>query len=76
VGEGKGRYAEAVRSLNARHVLPSHQDNFFNPLESGFHFAVLSDFPRIRSIHSAENLPGRLVLMDYFHTWFLPSEGK
>jgi len=76
VGEGKGRYSEAVRALNARHVLPSHQDNFFNPLESGFHFAVLSDFPRIRSIHSAENLPGRLVLMDYFHTWFLPSEGK
>ncbi len=72
VGEGRGRYAEAVRALRASYVLPSHQDNFFNPLASGFHFSVLSDFPRIRSIHEGESLPGRLVLMDYFHTWILP----
>lgn len=76
VGDGNGRYAEAVRALNARHVLPSHQDNFFNPLESGFHFSALSDFPRIRSIHRGANLPGRLVLMDYFHTWHVPAQGE
>ena len=69
VGDGKGRYAEAVRALNPRYVLPSHQDNFFNPLISGFHFSVLSDFPAIRSIHEGEQLPGQLILMDYFHTW-------
>jgi L-ascorbate metabolism protein UlaG (beta-lactamase superfamily) len=72
VGEGKGRYAEAVRALRPRFVLPSHQDNFFNPLDSGFHFSVLSDFPRIKAIHAAENLPGRLILMDYFRTWQVP----
>ncbi len=76
VGEGKGRYAEAVRSLRARYVLPSHQDNFFNPLSSGFHFSALSDFPRIRATHRKLELPGRLVLMDYFHTWTLPGPGK
>jgi len=76
VGDGKGRYQEAVRALNPRYVLPSHQDNFFNPLESGFHFSVLSNFPRIRSIHSGGQLPGRLILMDYFHTWTVPKATK
>lgn len=72
VGDGKGRYAEAVRALQPRFVLPSHQDDFFNPLESGFHFSVLSDFPRIKATHAVEALPGRLILMDYFHSWPLP----
>lgn len=72
VGDGKGRYVEAVRALRPRFVLPSHQDNFFNPLESGFHFSALSDFPRIKTLHRAESLPGRLILMDYFHTWQIP----
>lgn len=66
------RYREAVTQLNPRYVLPSHQDNFFIPLESGFHFSVLSDFPRLISTHRAEGLPGTLVLMDYFHTWTFP----
>ncbi len=74
IGDGKGRYAEAVLALRPRYVLPSHQDNFFNPLASGFHFSALSDFPRIRSIHHGQSLPGRLVLMDYFHTWILPTK--
>lgn len=72
VGDGKGRYVEAVQALSPRFVLPSHQDNFFNPLESGFHFSTLSDFPRIKALHQAESLPGRLLLMDYFHTWQIP----
>jgi len=66
------RYREAVKQLNSRYVLPSHQDNFFIPHESGFHFSVLSDFPRLISTHRAERLPGTLVLMDYFHTWSFP----
>ncbi len=76
VGDGKGRYAEAVRALRARHVLPSHQDNFFLPLARGFHFSTLSDFPKIREIHREEKLPGTLLLMDYFHTWKMPELGK
>lgn len=72
VGDGKGRYAEAVRLLDARYVLPSHQDNFFIPWESGFQFSAISDFPRVRSIDEAEQLPGELMMMDYFHTWTIP----
>lgn len=66
------RYPDAVRALNPRHVLPSHQDNFFLPLEGGFHFSSLANFPRIVAVHETERLPGELLLMDYFHTWVLP----
>lgn len=72
VAESQARYAEAVRILNARYVLPSHQDDFFKPLEAGFRFSSLSNFPGIAETHEKENLPGRLILMDYFHTWKLP----
>lgn len=66
------RYAEAVRALNPRYVLPSHQDNFFIPITSGFHFSSLANFPRILASHKVENLPGEMILMDYFSTWKLP----
>lgn len=71
-GDRNGRYEEAVRALNPRFVLPSHQDWFFNPVRSGFHFSPLANFPEIRAIHTVNELPGRLLLMDYFHTWRVP----
>ncbi len=76
VRDSQVRYSEAVRALSPRFVLPTHQDNFFSPLESGFHFSTLSNFPRVFAEHRGGNLPGRLVLMDYFHTWTLPGAGK
>jgi L-ascorbate metabolism protein UlaG (beta-lactamase superfamily) len=71
-GDRDGRYEEAVRALNPRFVLPSHQDWFFNPVRSGFHFSPLANFPEIRAIHTVNELPGRLLLMDYFHAWRVP----
>ena len=68
----QNRYPDAVRALNPRYVIPSHQDNFFLPLESGFHFSSLSDFPRIKAQHEAMELPGEMFLMDYFTTWTIP----
>ena len=65
------RYADAVVALNPRYVLPSHQDNFFHPLKSGFQFSAVADFPRILATHEAKDLPGRLILMKYFHSWSL-----
>ncbi|MEP2777007.1 MAG: MBL fold metallo-hydrolase [Luteolibacter sp.] len=62
------RYPDAVRQLNPRYVIPSHQDNFFTPMDSGFRFSALADFPQILASHKAGNLPGRLILMDYFDT--------
>jgi len=71
VPDSQSRYPGAVRKLNSRYVLPSHQDNFFLPLENGFQFSTLSNFPKIKASHQAEQLPGELILMDYFHTWKL-----
>ncbi len=68
VKDSQKRYADAVRQLNPGIVIASHQDNFFLPLSSGFQFSALSDFPRIIATHEAEALPGKLVVMDYFHT--------
>ena len=62
------RYADAVRQLNPELIIASHQDNFFLPLSSGFQFSVLSNFPRVIATHESEALPGKLVVMDYFHT--------
>ncbi len=76
LGGQSDRYPEAARALSATYVLPSHQDNFVRPLEDGFHFSPLSDFPKIKSLHCNERLPGQLVLMDYFHTWTLPGPPK
>lgn len=68
VKDSQKRYADAVRKLNPEIVIASHQDNFFLPLSSGFQFASLSNFPRVVATHEAGELPGKLVLMDYFHT--------
>ena len=71
VGDGQKRFAEAVRTLNPRYILPSHQDNFFIPLERGFRFASTSNFPQLNEAYQTEQLPGKLILMDFFHTWTL-----
>lgn len=76
VRDSQQRYPEAVRALSPRYVLPSHQDDFFRPVEEGFHFSSLANFPRIKASHEGMNLPGRLILMDYFHTWSVPAPGK
>ena len=67
------RYADAVREMKPRIVLPSHQDNFFIPLDQGFRFAGVADFESILSSHRKANLEeqSRLILMDYFRPWTL-----
>ncbi len=70
--DSRVRFSEAVRRLHPRFVLPSHQDDFFRPLDRGFAFGPLTDFPRIRRDDAREKLPGRLILLDYFQPWTLP----
>lgn len=65
------RYPDTVRTLNPKYVLPSHQDNFFLPIEDGFQFSTLSNFPKILATHKAADLPGELILMDYFRSWMV-----
>jgi L-ascorbate metabolism protein UlaG (beta-lactamase superfamily) len=62
-------FPRAVAQLRPRFILPSHQDDFFRPLSSGFVFLPLTDFPAVR--RSVEAGPGRLILLDYFRPWTL-----
>ncbi|NOY00591.1 MAG: MBL fold metallo-hydrolase [Verrucomicrobia bacterium] len=71
VGDGQKRFAEAVRALNPRYIIPSHQDNFFIPLDRGFRFASTSNFPHVKEAYKTGQLPGELMLMDFFHSWIL-----
>jgi L-ascorbate metabolism protein UlaG (beta-lactamase superfamily) len=70
--DSRARFAETVRRLNPRFILASHQDNFFVPLDRGFHFGTLTDFGFVRAAHAKQHLPGRLILLDYFRPWTLP----
>ncbi len=69
--DSRRRFAEAVRRLRPRYVLPSHQDDFFRPLERGFGFGLLTNFPDVRRQHAVQRLPGRIILLDYFRPWTL-----
>jgi hypothetical protein len=50
-------------------LLPSHQDDFFRPLDRGFVFNALTDFPRVQ--REAKRLGVPVVLLDYFKPWTL-----
>jgi hypothetical protein len=69
--DSRRRFAETVRALRPRYVLPSHQDDFFAPLQGGFVFGKLTNFPDIRRQDQSDHLPGRLILLDYFRPWTL-----
>ena len=71
--DSRVRLPGALEHLEPRYILPSHQDNFFRPLDAGFQFGPLTDFPRVR--HDCEQANrGRLILLDYFRPWTLPKK--
>jgi len=67
--DSRQRFAEAVNQLRPRYVLPSHQDDMFAPVSRGFTFGKMTNFPALLS--QSRNLPGRLILLDYFRPWTL-----
>jgi L-ascorbate metabolism protein UlaG (beta-lactamase superfamily) len=71
--DSRARLPGAVERLQPRYVLPSHQDNFFRPLDAGFQFGPLTDFSRVRRDCEQANR-GRLILLDYFRPWTLPKK--
>jgi L-ascorbate metabolism protein UlaG (beta-lactamase superfamily) len=73
--DSRARLPAALQHLQARYILPSHQDNFFLPLNKGFQFGPLTDFPRVQRDCARENR-GRLILLDYFRPWTLPAAGN
>ncbi len=71
--DSRGRLPAALQRLAPRYFLPSHQDNFFRPLDAGFQFGPLTDFSRVRRDSEQANR-GRLILLDYFQSWTLPKK--
>ena len=71
--DSRARLHAALARLQPRYVLPSHQDDFFRPLNTGFQFGPLTDFPRVQR-ESAQQNRSRLILLDYFRPWTLPKE--
>jgi L-ascorbate metabolism protein UlaG (beta-lactamase superfamily) len=71
--DSRARLPGALERLEPRYVLPSHQDNFFQPLDTGFQFGPLTDFSRVRRDCEQANR-GRLILLDYFRPWTLPKK--
>jgi hypothetical protein len=70
--DSRTRLQTALERLQARYILPSHQDDFFRPLNAGFQFGALTDFHHIQRECAQQNR-GRLILLDYFKPWTLPS---
>ena len=61
--DSRARLHATLERLQPRYVLPSHQDNFFRPLNAGFQFGPFTDFPRVQrecahESRAALNSPG------------------
>ena len=69
--DSRARLNAALKRLQPRYILPSHQDDFFRPLNAGFQFGPLTDFSRVQRECSQQN-HSRLILLDYFRPWTLP----
>lgn len=69
------RLRAALERLQPRFFLPSHQDNFFQPLTAGFQFGPVTDFPRVQRECAYVNR-SRLILLDYFKPWTLPKAAR
>jgi L-ascorbate metabolism protein UlaG (beta-lactamase superfamily) len=66
-------FVPTVRSVRPRYIIASHQDNFFEAPEKGFHFGPGTDFPAVIRDLKKEKPPGyqHLIVLDYFRPWTL-----
>ena len=69
--DSRARLAEALRRLKPDVFLPSHQDDFFAPLEAGFRYGPMTDPVHVKAIHKAAGGGSRLLVLDYFKPWTL-----
>jgi len=69
VGDGRARLNPLLDILRPRYFLPTHQDDFFLPLEEGFRFGALTNFPAVRRL--AADRRQKLILLDYYRPWTL-----
>jgi L-ascorbate metabolism protein UlaG (beta-lactamase superfamily) len=69
LADSRHRLTPALQRLRPRLFLPSHQDDFFRPLDRGFVFNAMTDFPRVQREAKQFGVP--IVLLDYFRPWTL-----
>jgi hypothetical protein len=67
--DSRKRLPAMLDHLRPRIFLPSHQDNFFRPLNRGFVFGPLTNFPRVRRLAAQRGQP--MLFLDHFETWTL-----
>ena len=65
--DSRARLNDTLARLRPRYFLPSHQDDFFRPVQRGFKFGWLTDFSEVVRRSAGQ----RLILMDYFSPWTL-----
>ena len=70
--DSRKRFVETVRQLKPRYILPSHQDDMFAPMNRGFVFGKMTNFPALLRNARQQELSGRVILLDYFKPWTLP----
>ena len=70
--DARARLPQMLAALRPRYMLPSHQDNFFRPLDRGFAFGPLTNFPAVRRAFATQQLRTQMILLDYEKPWTLP----
>ena len=70
--DSRKRFRAAIDRLRPKYVLPSHQDDFFAPVERGFVFGKLTDFPAVARRFKRHEINSHLILLDYFQPWTIP----
>ncbi len=70
--DSRKRLPAVITRLRPKYVLPSHQDDFFSPVERGFVFGKLTDFPGVLRPFQRHEINSHLILLDYFRPWTIP----
>jgi L-ascorbate metabolism protein UlaG (beta-lactamase superfamily) len=70
--DSRKRLRATIGRLRPKYVLPSHQDDFFSPVERGFVFGKLTDFPEVMRPFQRHEINSHLILLDYFRPWTIP----
>jgi len=69
--DSRRHFWAALRRLEPRYVLPSHQDDFFRPFDEDFVFGKGTDFPGLLRTWGTAERKSTLILLEYFRPWTL-----
>jgi L-ascorbate metabolism protein UlaG (beta-lactamase superfamily) len=67
--DARAAYPRIVAALQPTYIIPSHQDDFFRPVDRPFVFLAGSDFPAV--LRASSPWPGRVRLLRPFQPWML-----